>query len=82
MTMDRWEHLALTLERRYFGTMDEPQSDWAATLPGTAGEVLGLQAILDRTAAEGWEVVSLLPTAWGKSEAKALTAIFKRRAQA
>ena len=76
--MERWEHLALTLERHYFGTMDAPQSDWAVTLPD-GSEMLGLQQILDRTAAQGWELVSLLPTAWGKSEAKALTAVFKRR---
>ena len=79
--MERWEHLALTLERRYFGTMDAPQSDWAVAVPD-GDEMLGLQQILDRTAAQGWELVSLLPTAWGKSEAKALTAVFKRRASA
>ena len=79
--MDQWEHLALTLERRYFGTMDAPQSDWAVVLPD-GGEVLGLQQILNQTAAQGWELVNLLSTAWGKSEAKALTAVFKRRARA
>jgi 1,2-phenylacetyl-CoA epoxidase catalytic subunit len=76
--MDQWEHLALTLDRHYFGTMDEPLSDWAVTLPD-GSEMLGLQQILNSTAAQGWELVSLLPTAWGKNEAKALTAVFKRR---
>ena len=79
--MEHWEHLALTLERRYFGTMDAPQSDWAVNAPD-GNEMLGLQQILDTTAAQGWELVSLLPTAWGKSEAKALTAVFKRRVRA
>ena len=77
--MERWQHLSLILERRYYGTMDNPFSDWAAPLPdGT--EIEGLQAILDRFGGEGWELVSLISTAWGKNEAKSLTAIFKRRA--
>lgn len=77
--MDTWQHLSMALERRYYGTMDNPFSDWAVHLDdGT--EVEGLQNILDRFGGQGWELVSLLPTAWGKNEAKALTAVFKRRA--
>jgi hypothetical protein len=76
--MEQWQHLALTLERRYFGTMDDPFSEWVAR-QSDGTELEGLQNILDQCAAQGWELVSLVPTTWGKSEAKALTAVFKRR---
>ncbi len=76
--MESWEHLALTLERRYYGTMDDPYSDWGTHLPN-GQEVEGLQAILNGLSVQGWELVSLIPTTWGKNEAKALTAILKRR---
>jgi hypothetical protein len=72
-----WDHMALTLERRYYGTMDDPFSEWAARLPdGT--DLEGLQVILDHLSTQGWEMIGLLPTSWGKTDAKALTAIFKR----
>jgi hypothetical protein len=76
--METWEHLVLTLERRYYGTMDDPYSEWVARLPN-GQEVEGLQALLNGLGAQGWEMVSLVSTTWGKNEAKALTAIFKRR---
>ena len=75
--MEQWQHLAMTLERRYYGTMDDPFSDWV-TRRADGSEIEGLQAILDDYAADGWELVSLVPTAWGKNEVKALTAVFKR----
>lgn len=75
--MDRWQHLSLTLERRYFGTMDNPFSEWVLQ-QNDGAEVQGLDVILDTYGALGWELISITPTAWGKTDAKALTVIFKR----
>lgn len=78
--MDRWQHLSLTLERRYFGTMDNPYSEWVLQL-NEGDEVQGLDVILDRYGAQGWELVSVTPTTWGKTDVKTLTVIFKRQAE-
>jgi hypothetical protein len=76
--MDHWQHLALAVERRYFGTMDNPYSDWVLVLDdGT--EIQGMEPILDRYGGQGWELVSMVPTSWGKNEAQGLTAVFKRK---
>ncbi len=76
--METWEHLALNVERRYYGTMDAPYSDWVVSLPN-GQEVEGMQNILNNLTAQGYEMVSLIPTSWGKTEVKMLLGIFKRR---
>jgi len=76
--METWEHLALNLERRYYGTMDEPYSDWVVTLPN-GQDVQGMQNILNGLSAQGYETVSIIPTSWGKTDVKTMLGIFKRK---
>lgn len=79
--MDNWEHLALSVQRQYAGTMDEPTSDWVLKLEdGT--QLIGLEAILDRYGSKGWELVSTLAVGWNKTDVQELTVIFKRRKSA